>query len=57
MRTLLTEDATLGTALRKIVERSGAYDADFLGLNQDQADLACRRLQSRGVQCLSLIHI
>lgn len=54
MRTLLTEDATLGTALRKIVERSGAYDADFLGLNQDQADLACRRLQSRGVQCFTM---
>ena len=54
MRTLLTEDATLGTALRKIVERSGAYDADFLGLNQEQADLACRRLQSRGVQCFTM---
>ena len=54
MRTLLTEDATLGTALRKIVERSGAYDADFVGLNQDQADLACRRLQSRGVQCFTM---
>jgi D-alanyl-D-alanine carboxypeptidase len=54
MRTLLTEDATLGTALRKIVERGGVYDADFLGLNQDQADLACRRLQSRGVQCFTM---
>lgn len=54
MKTLLAENATLGTSLRKIVERSGAYDADFLGLNQDQADLACRRLQSRGIQCFTM---
>ena len=54
MKTLLAENATLGTSLRKIVERSGAYDAEFLGLKQDQADLACRRLQSRGVQCFTM---
>ena len=34
--------------LRKVVERKGGYDANFMGLSQENADLACRRLQSRG---------
>ncbi len=54
MKTLLAESATLGTSLRKVSERSGGYDANFLGLSQEQADLACRRLQSRGVQCFTM---
>lgn len=54
MKTLLAENATLGNALRKIVEKSGGYDANFLGLSQEEADLACRRLQARGVQCFTM---
>lgn len=50
----LAESATLGDGLRKIVERKGGYDANFMGLSQDNADLACRRLQSRGVQCFTI---
>ena len=50
----LAESATLGDGLRKVVERKGGYDANLMGLAQDSADLACRRLQSRGVQCFTI---
>ena len=50
----LVESATLGEGLRKVVPRAGGYDADFAGLNRDDADLACRRLQARAVQCFTM---
>ena len=50
----LVESATLGDGLRKVVERNGGYDADFAGLSRDDADLACRRLQARAVQCFTM---
>ena len=50
----LSESATLGEGLRKVVERKGGYDANMMGLSRDDADLACRRLQSRGVQCFTI---
>jgi D-alanyl-D-alanine carboxypeptidase len=54
LKTQLTESATLGDALRKVVPRKGGFDANFMGLSQENADLACRRLQSRGVQCFTI---
>ncbi|WP_333867865.1 D-alanyl-D-alanine carboxypeptidase family protein [Cypionkella sp.] len=54
MQTLLSENATLGNSLRKIVQTSRGYDANFLGLSQKEADLACRRLQARGTQCFTM---
>jgi D-alanyl-D-alanine carboxypeptidase len=54
MKTLLAENATLGNSLRKIVQTSRGYDANFLGLSQKEADLACRRLQARGTQCFTM---
>ena len=50
----LAESATLGSGLRKIAQRSGGYDANVLGLGQEEADLACRRLQARSVQCFTM---
>lgn len=50
----LAESATLGEGLRKVVERKGGYDANFMGLTQENADLACRRLQTRGIQCFTI---
>jgi D-alanyl-D-alanine carboxypeptidase len=50
----LVESATLGEGLRKVVQRSGGYDANFVGLSRDSADLACRRLQARAVQCFTM---
>ncbi len=54
MRTQLSESATLGHGLRKIMQRNGGYDANFMGLSQEQADLACRRLTARAVQCFTM---
>ncbi len=50
----LVESATLGDGLRKVIERKGGYDANFMGLSQENADLACRRLQARAVQCFTI---
>lgn len=54
LKTQLTESATLNDGLRKVVGRGGGYDANFMGLTQEQADLACRRLQARAVQCFTM---
>lgn len=50
----LAENATLGDGLRKVVARSSGYDAVVMGLDRDTADLACRRLQARAVQCFTM---
>lgn len=54
LKTQLAESATLNDGLRKVVQRGGGYEANFMGLTQDQADLACRRLQARAVQCFAM---
>jgi D-alanyl-D-alanine carboxypeptidase len=50
----LSEPVALDGALRKVVSESGGYEANFLGLGQEQADLACRRLQARAMSCFVL---
>ena len=54
LKTQLTESATLNDGLRKVVQKGGSFDANFMGLSQEQADLACRRLQARAVQCFTI---
>lgn len=54
LRTALSEPTTLDQTLRKVVDRKSGYDANFVGLSQDQADLACRRIQARGQQCFTM---
>jgi D-alanyl-D-alanine carboxypeptidase len=54
MQTALSESATLRDGLRKVMERKGGYDANYMGLTQEQADLACRRLQARAMQCFTI---
>lgn len=51
LQTALLELGTLDEALRKVVERSGGYDANFMGMSAEEADLACRRLTARNVDC------
>jgi len=51
LKTALAESATLNDGLKKITEKGGKYRASFLGLSEDQADLACRRLRARGMAC------
>ena len=54
LRVALTESTSLADTLRKVVPRKSGYDATFVGLSQDQADLACRRLQAREIQCFTM---
>ncbi|MGV8950079.1 MAG: serine hydrolase [Cypionkella sp.] len=54
MKTLLAENATLSSSLRKIIKGNRGYDANFVGLSRKEADLACRRLQARGTQCFTM---
>jgi D-alanyl-D-alanine carboxypeptidase len=51
LKTALAELATLGEALRKVNRGPQGFDANFVGLTQDGADLACRRLQARNTSC------
>nr|WP_306345488.1 D-alanyl-D-alanine carboxypeptidase family protein [Thalassovita gelatinovora] len=51
LKVALTEMSTLDGSLRKVVNRKNGYDANFLGMTRDSADLACRRLQARQVTC------
>lgn len=54
MQTALSESTTLRDGLRKVIERKGGYDANYMGLTQEQADMACRRLQARAVACFTI---
>ncbi|WP_435164377.1 D-alanyl-D-alanine carboxypeptidase family protein [Falsirhodobacter sp. 1013] len=50
----LTESASLNEGLRKIVKRADGYDANIMGLSEDQASLACRRLRARSQECFEI---
>ena len=51
IRTALAELASLGEALRKVVQGPKGFDANFVGLSHDGAELACRRLAARNTEC------
>lgn len=54
LQTALNEMSTLDGSLRKVVARSNGYDANFMGLTRETADLACRRLQAKQVTCFMI---
>jgi D-alanyl-D-alanine carboxypeptidase len=51
LQTALMETDTLGEALRKVNLRRGAYEANFVGMTRELAELACRRLTAREAAC------
>lgn len=51
LKTALSEMSTLDGSLRKVVKRPQGFDANFLGMTRESADLACRRLQARNATC------
>ena len=51
LRTALSEICTFDQALRRVVQRSGGYEARFQGLTEDQAARACARLTARAIPC------
>jgi len=54
LKTALAEMSTLDGSLRKVVKRSQGFDANFLGMSRETADLACRRLAARNVSCFMI---
>ncbi len=50
----LNESATLSPGLRKVVQRKGGYEANIMGLTQQEADLACRKLVARNLECTTI---
>jgi D-alanyl-D-alanine carboxypeptidase len=54
LRTALSEMATLEGSLRRVSQSPRGFDANFLGLSREQADLACRRLRARNVSCFMI---
>lgn len=54
LQVALNEMSSLDGALRRVVQRSGGFDANFMGLTREGADLACRRLQARGTTCFMI---
>ena len=54
LKTALAESATLNDGLRKITQKDGTWHANFMGLSEDQAALACRRLHARAIPCETL---
>lgn len=51
LKTALAESATLNEGLRKTSQSGGAWRASFMGLTEEQAELACRRLAARAIPC------
>jgi len=54
LQTALNEISTLDGSLRKVVKRPTGFDANFMGMNRETADLACRRLQAKKVTCFMI---
>jgi D-alanyl-D-alanine carboxypeptidase len=52
--TALAEMSTLEGTLRKVVQRPSGFDANFLGMTRETADLACRRLAARHISCVMI---
>jgi D-alanyl-D-alanine carboxypeptidase len=54
LQAAIAEAGTLDGALRRVEQRAGGFEATFVGLSRDQADLACRRFQARGRTCFMM---
>jgi len=51
LQTALVELGTLDEALRKVVRGQQGFEANFVGLTAQTAELACRRLLAQNVNC------
>jgi len=54
LRTALAEMGALDGALRKVARDRGGFRANFVGMSEEQADIACLRLAARGRDCETL---
>jgi D-alanyl-D-alanine carboxypeptidase len=51
LKTALAESATLNEGRRDTTQSGGIWHASFMGLTEEQAELACRRLTARAIPC------
>ncbi|KEP70240.1 D-Ala-D-Ala carboxypeptidase [Thioclava dalianensis] len=51
LTTALMDSDTLGSALRKVATRTTGYEANFVGMTENGAQLACARLTARAMDC------
>jgi len=54
LRVALNEMSTLDGSLRRVNQSSRGFDANFMGMSRDSAELACSRLQARGTTCFMI---
>lgn len=54
LQVALNEMSTLDGSLRKVIRRPTGFDANFMGLTRETAELACRRLQAKQVTCFMI---
>ncbi len=54
LKVALNEMSTLDGSLRRVVQSPRGFDANFMGLTRETADLACRRIQARGSSCFMI---
>ncbi|MCA8884070.1 MAG: D-alanyl-D-alanine carboxypeptidase, partial [Rhodobacteraceae bacterium] len=54
LKTALIEIETLDSALRKVVRKQTGFDANFVGMDERSAALACQRLSARDQRCSTL---
>lgn len=51
LKTALAELSTLDSALRKVVRGQKGWEANFVGMTEEHAALACRRLSAQNLAC------
>ncbi len=51
LQTALVEMSTLDVALRKVTRSPKGWEANFVGLTEERAAMACRRLAARNLSC------
>lgn len=54
VQTALVELTTLDEALRKVVKSPQGWEANFVGMTEETATLACRRLHAQNVNCVAV---
>ncbi|MFY0679699.1 MAG: D-alanyl-D-alanine carboxypeptidase [Thalassovita sp.] len=54
LKVALNEMSTLDGTIRTVSKRKSGFDANFMGMTRDSAELACRRLQARQMNCFMI---
>lgn len=55
--TAMKEMESLSGTTRKVIRRVNGYEAGFLGMSKEEADLACRRLRAKNIECTTIDNV